>query len=206
MRCAPGHLLNPGIQTTIRLGPTPPGPLDKDQTQQRAWAKSLDCAAADSEPHTRRGTLAQDFTPEGKQLGGASTPDGCESASPLDESLFGDEAAEILLVKPDPGDCFDGSLQFEEGERRRHQLEDDAAIFHLSAQTCDRRGQYAAMVEHHWIAERRGASDVACASVTAGFLHKSGFVKKFVSLENLFFIPCRPFQAEGDASARPTQA
>jgi len=120
--------------------------------------------------------------------------------------LFGDEAAKILLVKPDPGDCFDGSLQLEEGKRRRHQLEDDRAVFHLSAQTCDRRGQYAAMVEHHRIAERSGTSNFACASVPAGFLHKSGFVKEFVSLEKPFFIHVDRSRPNATRARVPTQA
>ena len=59
-----------------------------------------------------------------------------------------------LLVQPDAGNRFHGTLQFEQGESRRHEFEHDWPVFHLAAQPRDGRGENAAVVEHHAVAER----------------------------------------------------
>src|SRR5206468_1982 len=74
---------------------------------------------------------------------------GADLAGFLDETLLLDEPAEILLVQPDTGECLDGSLQLQEREGWRHELEYDRPVFDLAAQAAERRRQDAAVVERH---------------------------------------------------------
>src|SRR5258707_15291705 len=80
------------------------------------------------------GALDEDLAAEAIELGRAAAGLGRDRAGLLDEALLIDEAPEILLVEPPPGERLDGTLQLQEGKGGRHQLEDDGPILNLGAQ------------------------------------------------------------------------
>ena len=108
----------------------------------------------------------------------------------FNQVLAFNQAAEILLVQCDAGQCLRGFLQLGEGEFRWHQLEQHRPVFDLGAQAADGGGGNAAVVggQRHAIG-RAGFRRQRRAPVAVSFVHQSGGVEHFVAFERPFFVP-----------------
>ena len=136
------------------------------------------------------GAFEQNLASETHQSGRPSAGLDADPAGFLDQTLVLDEAAEILLVQPHPQKRLDGTLQLQQGERRRHQLEHHRAVFDFAAQPPDRGGQDAAMVGRHRRSEGRAVSvwDRA-AEYPPRLRDQAGLVKQLIALEDQFLVP-----------------
>lgn len=79
------------------------------------------------------GALGQNAVAEAKQLGWPPASIGRHRTGFLDQFLLLDQPAKILLVHEPAGQRLDAALKLKQGETRRHQFEDDGAIFDLGA-------------------------------------------------------------------------
>ena len=81
-----------------------------------------------------------------------------------------DASAEILLVELKADNRLDRSLKGQKGECRRHELENNRAVFELAPEATDRGSQYAAVVRDHLgagIFERRARFAFPCRATVA---------------------------------------
>src|SRR5262249_3157411 len=92
------------------------------------------------------GSLQDDLAAEAEELCRPAAGLVQHLARFLDERLLLDQAAKVLLVQLSTCKSLDGTLQLQQRERRRHQLENDRAVFDLGAQPRDAGGKDAAGV------------------------------------------------------------
>src|SRR5258708_229030 len=126
-----------------------------------ATANILDCAdivlpisrslvrlcSPGSDLQSRRRALLQHLAPEAEERRGPAALLLRGVAGRLDQGAVFAQPAEVLLMQVAARDRFDGPLQFGQRELRRHQLEDDRAVFELGAEPRDGGREDAAMVE-----------------------------------------------------------
>src|SRR5215218_10273145 len=77
--------------------------------------------------------LDQHLAPEAHQAGRAPARLGCHFTGFLHEPLHLDQAAEVLLVESDTGQCLYSPLEVEQGEGGGHELEDHRTVLDLAA-------------------------------------------------------------------------
>ena len=103
-----------------------------------------------------------------------------------------------------------GALQFIKREGVRHQFEDNRTVFQFRAKTTDRCRQNAAMIKLHGHAQLRCVGFFQTCrvgpTISQGFAHKPGFIKKLIAFQRVLFIPSAPIKTEGQPRPVPAFA
>src|SRR5437867_13274943 len=147
----------------------------------------------------------QHLAPEAEQLGRAPAGPDIELSGPFHEPAFFNQPAQVLLVQADAGQRLHESLQLQEREGGRQELEDNGAILQLAPNASQRRGQDAPVIERHLGGAGQRLQFAAIlgslqgeAPVSNGLRDETCRVKQFVTLKDALSGPGRTPQSEID--------
>src|SRR5688572_18703464 len=126
-----------------------------------------------------------------KKLCGTASCGLFDAARRLQEVAVFDQAPEVLLVQAHARQGFDRSLQLQQGEGLRQELEDHRTVLQLAAQAPERRRDDAPVVEGKLRPGRACLAGTA-AAVALELGHEAGFVQEFVAFEHADRVPGPP--------------
>ncbi len=106
-----------------------------------------------------------------------------------------------------PASAFDGALELQQGELRRHQLEEHRAVFDLGPEPRNAGGEDAAMVVAHRHA-RHGldARWRRAVPFLQGFRYQARLVEQLIALQDQILVPVLHAVAEIDVDPLPALA
>jgi hypothetical protein len=105
--------------------------------------------ASSGQADAGRGTFAQDAPAETEQFCGPATCPLVKLGRAFDQASLFNETPEILLVKANAGKGLNHTLQLEQCETGREQLEDHRPVLQLAAEPPQGSGENPAMVQPH---------------------------------------------------------
>jgi hypothetical protein len=101
------------------------------------------------DPHAVCRAFAQNLATETEQLGRPATGLLIKLRSAFHQPALFYEAPKILLVQANPGQGLHNALQLKQRECGWEQLEDNRAIFELSPESSQRRGEDPPVIQRH---------------------------------------------------------
>src|SRR5262245_7222650 len=144
------------------------------------------------------GSLQDDLAAEAEELCRPAAGLVQHLARFLDEHLLLNQPAKVLLVQLSTCKSLDGTLQLQQRERRRHQLENDRAVFDLGAQPRDAGGKDAAVIMVHALAGRQRLNH---RPTPRRLPHECRLVQQLVALQHELLVPSLLVSSESGVDA-----